>query len=60
MTIMRTIKDQDIIIIDTHTLLLYAGLYTTGRDTLPIGQRIDLSLGAAVDTAKVVLDATVS
>ena len=36
------------------------GLYTTGKDTLPIGQHIDLSLDVAVDTAKVVPDATVS
>jgi hypothetical protein len=37
-----------------------AGPFTTGRDTQPTGQLIDLSLDVAVDTAKVVLDATVS
>ena len=37
-----------------------AGLVLAGRDTPPIGQPLDLSLDAAADTVKVVLDATVS
>ena len=41
-------------------LFMSIGLYTTDRDTLPIGQRIDLSLDVAVDTAKAVHDATIS
>jgi hypothetical protein len=43
-----------------HFSLPHVGPFTTGRDTQHTGQRIGHSLDAAVDTAKVVLDATVS